>query len=135
MIKKIIAFTCLAWAIATILSASDAQAVVAIPGEALEAIFNEEGVPEFEKINVTGKVISDSFEVCVPSRFHANFQQIMAIPGVGAVWVYTDQAYSTGPKEAALFGTCKNEEGDHFYLYELGPCACLRPPAVTRYKA
>ena len=114
MKKKIIAFSCLAWAIVVLSSPTPAKAVMGI----------------YELTDITKVFPTNHYRVGITrifckgdeegvSRYEFTYEQLMAIPGVGAVWVPTDQIYNTGPTEATLSGGCETVNGDNFYIYNL----------------
>ncbi len=108
--KKIIAFSCIAWASAAISSARPAKAYVLIP---LQNVTQVAVTPRFrsvEPINACGMTFI--------------YQQLMAIPGVGNVWLYTDFRYPNtmnGHQDTIPYRTCENGEG---FVYMLGDCGC-----------
>jgi len=102
MIKKIIAFSFIAWAVITISSASPAKAGFIIPA----------GAQDLTEIRVTPKTRNDTFNYC---GYNFSYQQLMVIPGVGAVWVPVEFVYPRGLRTAYLKGTCEN--GDKVYEF------------------
>ena|SRR5262245_21346596 len=120
MIKKIIAFSFIAWAIAAVLSSGYAEATALIHPPDLDVCVDP--IPELDHLcNITEVMVTPQFyaeisESC--SRFFS-YKQLMAIPGVGMRWVPVDIVYGTGPKEATLNLEEICEDGSN--LYELQP--------------
>jgi hypothetical protein len=123
MKRKIIIFSCLAWAIAVISSPSPVKAVAAIPG------LQKKAPQDVTEVVVTANYRVGIFTVfCGDNPRIFNYQQLMTIPGVGMVWAETESVYSAGPQVADLQEengiTCVNENGEKIYFYGLGDCSC-----------
>jgi len=107
MNKKLIAFSCIAWALAAILNTRPAGAYAAIPG-----------LQNVTEVRVTAKYKTGSFTVCGDRQY--SYMQLIAIPGYGPVWVAVEFVYGTGPKTATVVEVCEN--GD--VIYGLDSCSC-----------
>ena len=107
MKKKMIAFTCMVWALAAIWNTRPAGAFAVISG-----------LQDVTEVRVTGNYQSGTFTACGDRQYP--YKQLMAIPGFGAVWVAVDSIYGTGPKTAVVTEVCEN--GD--VIYGLDSCSC-----------
>jgi len=124
MIKKVIAFSFIAWAFASISSPRSAKAYVAIPQ--LEDV-NSAEITEVIPTGKPFKNLDGDFMLHCESgyEFFFYYQQLMAIPKAGTVWIITDTVYNnTGFHTAALLDTCLDDNNNTYYLYGLGSCEC-----------
>src|SRR4030095_11219899 len=119
MIKKIIAFSFIAWAIAAISSPSPSRADVLIPGLKSTEVLTE--------AVVTGKIRDFFSPDCRGGAFYV--QQLMVLfitdvetgsERVDVKWISTDTLYDNGPNDATSVEACEN--GD--IIYGLGLCGC-----------
>jgi|GEM_PF-5412804 len=95
-----IIFSCIVLAIAAI-SRTHASNMVLIPG-----------MKDVTEVRVTAKIKDINLATCDGTFFH---EQQMVIPGMGPVWVHTDQEFMPGPYEAIPLESCQSEDG----FYEL----------------
>lgn len=117
MNHKIVVFSSLAWALAAIFSPRSANALAGVP--ALEE------PSQVIQLAVSRQYISEFSTVyCEVGTREFSFQQLMTVPGEGAVWVATEMVYSPGRKEATLYEVCEDESGEEVYIYGLDSCAC-----------
>src|SRR5262245_35718336 len=108
MKPKILALSCLVWAIAAILMGSPAQASNNI------AILMEDvsDVTEVTKIVVTGKMSDITYGNSCGTFVK---MQRMIVPGVGPVEGIADQEHQPGLREAVFVQDC----GDGYFLFQI----------------
>src|SRR5262249_42287699 len=119
MTKKVIGFSCIAWAIIAIWNISPAKAVrIAIP---ISELKDNKDITELTEVVPTPDYMVNPISHCDGIGYP--FMQLIGVPGFGSVWAATTNVITVnhnGPL-ATTFVTICVEEGDTYYLYDLSP--------------
>jgi hypothetical protein len=125
MKDRIIVFLFVACAIVVVTTPRPAEARAVIPE--LRDVTTVLVTPRYEQVDSVS-------ELC---GLYLYFRQLIAVPGVGMMWVLTDSIYPTGPKDVVLDGEC-DDGGTQYGVYEFYsscPCNYLRERVGTNNTA
>ena len=117
---KIIAFSIIVWAITAMTSPRFAEANFNLNG--LQDVTTVTALNKFRNAFSTACPISGEF---TEFKYEFFYEQLMAIPGYGTVWVPTEAVYPFGHYEVILIDSC--EDGTNVYFGQMFPINSNRP--------